>query len=82
MVKTNLSHINIGNGIGISIKNLAELIKKIIGYKGKISFDPSYPDGHPKKIADIKKQLSLGIKSKISLKEGIKKTYNFYLKIN
>lgn len=80
LVKPNLAHINIGNGEGISIKKLAELIKKIIGYKGKIYFDPKYPDGHPKKVANIRKQLSLGIKSRVSLKKGIKKTYNFFMK--
>ena len=80
LVKPNLSHINIGNGEGISIKKLAELIKFIVGFKGDISFDPSYPDGHPKKVANITKQLNLGIRSKTSLKNGIKKTYRFYLK--
>jgi GDP-L-fucose synthase len=79
LVRPNLAHINIGNGYGITIKKLAELIKSIIGYKGKIYFDPSYPDGHPKKVANITKQLSLGIKSRVSLKKGIKSTYNFYI---
>ena len=80
LVKPNLSHLNIGNGIGISIKKLALLIKNIIGYNGKIYFDTSYPDGHPKKVANIRKQTTLGIKSKTSLEKGIKKTYHFYLK--
>ena len=50
LVKPNLSHLNIGNGIGIFIKNLVFLIKNIIGYDGQINFDTSYPDGHPKKV--------------------------------
>ncbi len=80
LVKPNLSHLNIGNGIGISIKNLVFLIKNIIGYDGQINFDTSYPDGHPKKVANIKKLTTLGIKSKTTLDKGIKKTYDFYLK--
>ena len=70
--------INIGTGKDISIKELAELIKNITGFKGNIIYDTTKPDGTPKKQLDISKITALGWKPKISLKEGIKKTYNEY----
>jgi GDP-L-fucose synthase len=78
--KPQLSQINIGSGKSISIKKLAEMISKVIGYRGRIFFDKRYPDGHPKKVGDISKQISLvGNIAKISLEEGIKKTYLDFL---
>lgn len=71
--------INIGTGTDVSIKELACLIKDIVGYKGRIKFDTSKPDGAPRKVLDITKMKKIGIKSKTSLTEGIKKTYNYYL---
>lgn len=67
--------INIGIGDDISIKDLALLIKDIIGYKGEITFDPSKPDGTPRKLMDVSKLHSLGWKHKIPLEEGIKRAY-------
>jgi len=76
------THINIGTGIDISIKKLAELIKKIIGYNGEFIFNKSKPDGTMKKITDVSKLNSLGWKYKISLEDGVKKLCNWYLENN
>jgi len=71
--------INIGAGEGITIKELAELIKNIIGFGGEIAWDTSKPDGMPRKLVDVRKLKSLGWSSKISLRDGIKQTYEWYL---
>jgi len=67
--------INIGVGEDLSIKELAEMIKEITGYKGKIVFDASKPDGTPRKLMDVSKLSSLGWKASIGLKEGIAQVY-------
>ena len=67
--------INIGVGDDLSIKELAEMIKEITGYKGRVVFDASKPDGTPRKLMDISKLSSLGWKATIHLKAGIEKTY-------
>lgn len=72
--------INVGSGEEISIKNLACLMKEIIGYRGEITFDTSRPDGAPRKVLDGSKLKNLGWEVKTSLKEGISKTYHWYLK--
>lgn len=71
--------INIGSGENISMKKLASLIKKIVGYQGKIIFDTTKPDGMLKRILDSSKIKKLGFKPKINLEEGLKKTYRYYL---
>jgi GDP-L-fucose synthase len=68
--------INIGVGEDLSIKELAEMIKEITGYKGKVVFDASKPDGTPRKLMDISKLSSLGWKATIQLRSGIEKTYS------
>jgi GDP-L-fucose synthase len=73
------THINIGTGEDISIKELAEKIKNIVGFKGDLFFDISKPDGTLKKLTDVSKLNSLGWKHKTSLDEGIRKLYNWYL---
>ena len=80
--KPMLSHINVGSGIEISIKELAETIRLIVGYKGKINFDLSKPDGNPRKLVDSKHLNLLGWKSKINLKDGLIKTYKDFIKFN
>jgi len=67
--------INIGTGKDISIKELALLIKEIVGYKGDIKFDTSKPDGTPRKLMDVSKLHALGWKHKIELKQGIQMVY-------
>lgn len=68
--------VNIGVGSDITIKELAELIKEIVGYEGAIKFDTSKPDGTPRKLMDVSKLNQLGWKAKISLKDGITSVYN------
>ena len=72
-------HINIGTGKEISIKEFAEIIKNISGWKGKIKFDDSYPDGMPRKVMDINKISKLGWNSKIELKVGLKQAYKWFI---
>ncbi|GAV23968.1 GDP-L-fucose synthase [Carboxydothermus pertinax] len=71
--------INIGVGQDISIKDLANLVKNIVGYTGEIKWDTSKPDGTPRKLLDISKLKAFGWEAKISLEEGIKSTYQWYL---
>ncbi|NOT77552.1 MAG: GDP-L-fucose synthase [Bacteriovoracaceae bacterium] len=67
--------INIGTGVDCTISELAETIKEVVGYEGKIVFDPSKPDGTPRKLLDTGKINKLGWKAKVSLREGLVKTY-------
>jgi len=72
--------INIGSGIEVSIKELAETIKDVICFSGKLKFDTSMPNGTKRKLLDCTKLEKLGWKSKTTLKDGIKKTYDDFLK--
>ncbi len=74
------SHINVGSSNDLTIKELAEIIKNVVGYQGKIIFDPTKPDGVPRKLLDSTLINDLGFKPKISLKEGLIKTYLAYIK--
>jgi GDP-L-fucose synthase len=71
--------VNIGTGEDISIKDLALLIKKVIGYNGDINFDHTKPDGTPRKLMDVSKLHSKGWKHKIGLEDGIKLAYGDFL---
>ncbi len=73
------THINIGTGIDISIKELAELIQKIIGFNGELVFNAQKPDGTMVKLTDPSKLHSLGWKHKVELEDGIKMMYSWYL---
>ena len=73
------SHINVGNNKDLTIKELAETIKEVVGFKGEINFDPTKLDGTPRKFLDSEKINNLGFNSKISLKEGLIKTYKDYI---
>ena len=68
--------VNIGVGDDISIKDLALLVKKIVGYEGELKFDTTKPDGTPRKLMDVSKLHSFGWKHKINLEEGIRSVYN------
>ena len=72
--------LNIGSGVDVSIKELAMLIKDTVGYAGELVFDTSKPDGMPQKLLDVSKIESDGWKYKISLGEGLKRSYVAYLK--
>lgn len=71
--------LNIGSGQEIKIKDLANLIKEVVGFKGDLFFDTTKPDGMPRKLLDISKISKLDWKPKISLKEGLEITYNFFI---
>ena len=73
-----LSHINVGSGKDITIKHLAEIMKEVVGYNGKISFDSSKPDGSPKKLIDVKRLESMGWTYSTELRDGLKKLYSWY----
>ena len=70
--------INIGTGQDISIKELAELIGEIVGYKGNLTFDTGKPDGTPRKLQDVSRLNTAGWHYRTSLKKGIKSTYRWY----
>lgn len=72
--------INIGIGIDISIKELALLIKDVVGYEGGIYWDKTKPDGHPRKLLDISRLNGLGWQARYFLKDGLKKAYQYYKK--
>ena len=72
--------VNVGTGEDITIKELAEMIKNIVGFNGEIVFDPSKPDGTPRKLLDIGRIKELGWKSKTTLEDGLRATYQYYLK--
>ena len=70
--------INVGTGKDITIKDLAETIADVVGFKGEIEWDTSKPNGTPRKVLNVDKIKSLGWEPKVSLREGIKKTYELY----
>jgi GDP-L-fucose synthase len=74
--------LNIGTGEDLTIRELAELIKNVVGYTGDIIWDSNKPDGTPRKLMDVTKAHSLGWVHEISLEEGIKKTYTDFLTLN
>ena len=76
------THINIGTGKEISIKNLAYLIKKLVGFKGKLLFNNAKPDGTMRKLTDPSKLHNLGWHHKIEIDQGVEKLYNWYLNSN
>ncbi|RYF97912.1 MAG: NAD-dependent epimerase/dehydratase family protein, partial [Chitinophagaceae bacterium] len=71
--------INIGTGVDLTIKDLALLIKKVVGFEGELTFDSSKPDGTPRKLMDVSKLHNLGWKHQIELEEGLKLAYQDYL---
>jgi nucleoside-diphosphate-sugar epimerase len=73
-----LSHINVGTGTDVTIRELAETIAKVVGYKGQLAFDTSKPDGTPRKLLDVSRLADLGWQSSISLEDGIRQTYAWY----
>jgi GDP-L-fucose synthase len=74
-----LSHINVGTGIDCTIRELVETIAKVVGYEGVISFDTSKPDGSPRKLMDVSRLNSLGWQYKISLEDGLTRSYDWFL---
>ena len=80
--KIEIDLLNVGSGHEITIKNLAEKIKKVIGYQGELIFDTSMPDGNPRKLIDSQKINNLGWEPTIDLDEGLRITYSWFLENN
>ena len=73
-------HVNIGTGEEVSIRELAETVKEVVGFNGKLIFNTEMPDGTPRKLTTVDKLHGLGWKHKVSLKEGINLAYDWFLK--
>ena len=80
VTRSMLSHINVGSGEEVSIKELAQLVGRVVGYRGRIEFDPAKPDGAPRKLLDSSQLNSLGWRPRIGLEEGLTTAYQDYLK--
>ena len=74
-----LSHINVGTGRDTTIREMAETMKEVVGYKGKLIFDTTKPDGAPRKLIDVTRLENMGWKYSIDLESGLKETYKWYL---
>jgi GDP-L-fucose synthase len=77
--KPMLSHINVGTGKDVTIREMAETMKDVVGFEGKLIFDTTKPDGAPRKLIDITRLENMGWKYSIDLKKGLEKTYEWYL---
>jgi GDP-L-fucose synthase len=73
------SHLNVGTGTDIAIRDLAGIIARVTGFHGRIDFDPAKPDGAPRKLLDVSRLAALGWTAKIPLGEGIARTYDWFL---
>jgi GDP-L-fucose synthase len=74
-----LSHINVGTGTDVTIAELAALIGKVVGYSGRIDYDPAKPDGTPRKLMDVSRIRALGWKPRVALEEGLAAAYRDFL---
>jgi len=77
--KSMLSHINVGTGKDVTIREMAETMKQVVGYEGNLTFDTTKPDCSPRKLIDVSRLSSMGWKYSIDLEDGLKKTYKWYL---
>ena len=77
--KPMLSHINVGTGVDVTIRELAETIKKVVGFTGGLAFDATKSDGAPRKLIDVSRLSNMGWNYNIDLKEGLEKTYEWYV---
>jgi len=75
-----LSHINVGTGKDVTIREMAETMKEVVGYTGKLTFDTAKPDGAPRKLIDVSRLSNMDWNYSTNLKDGLTKTYNWYLK--
>ena len=74
-----LSHINVGTGVDCTIAEMAQTVKEVIGFTGELKFDATKPDGTARKLMDVSRLKSLGWEYKVSLKDGLNRTYKWYL---
>jgi GDP-L-fucose synthase len=77
--KPMLSHINVGTGKDVTIREMAETMKEVVGFEGELTFDSTKPDGSPRKLIDVSRLSNMGWKYNIDLEFGLKKTYEWYL---
>lgn len=77
-----LSHINVGTGKDVTIREMAETMKQVVGYEGNLTFDTTKPDGSPRKLINVSRLSNMGWKYSINLEAGLKKTYKWYLNQN
>jgi len=75
-----LSHINVGTGEDVTIREMAETMKEVVGFKGELTFDTTKPDGPPRKLIDVSRLLNMGWNYSVNLKDGLSQTYKWYLK--
>ena len=75
-----LSHINVGTGREVSIGELAQMVAEVTGFKGKLGFDTSKPDGTMRKLMDVSRLADMGWRAQIELKQGLQETYNWFLR--
>lgn len=71
--------VNVGTGVDVTIAELAHTVAAVVGFKGKLSFDPSKPDGTPRKLLDVSRAADLGWRATITLREGIESTYRWFI---
>jgi GDP-L-fucose synthase len=71
--------VNVGSGTDVTIRELAEMVREVVGFEGEITLDTTKPDGTPRKLMDVSKLEKAGWKSKIGLREGIETTYQWFL---
>ena len=76
--KPMLSHINVGTGIDVTIREMAETMKQVVGFKGELVFDTAKPDGAPRKLIDVSRLKNMGWNYVVDLTEGLNKTYMWY----
>jgi len=74
-----LSHINVGSGTDVTIRELAETVARVTGFKGRLSFDASKPDGAPRKLMNVSRLARMGWRTSIGLEQGIERTYRWFL---
>jgi GDP-L-fucose synthase len=71
--------VNLGTGVDVTIRELAEMIRDVVGFTGQLAFDPGKPDGTPRKLLDVARMRALGWQARITLREGIEQTYAWFL---
>jgi GDP-L-fucose synthase len=76
------SHINVGTGQDVTIAELAQLVGEVVGYRGRIEFDTTKPDGTPRKLLDVSKLRSLGWQARTPLSEGLQRAYQSFLEVH
>lgn len=74
-----LSHINVGTGVDCTIRELVETVAKVVGFQGELKFDTTKPDGTPRKLMDVSRLQALGWQASVSLEQGLKQSYQWFL---